>query len=507
MSQRPESIEMKPMGLGSCKDSHDTNNLHQPQHSIIEKQVIVNYKHQIRFVVGYLQRLASLSICLSSIVLGIVVGAMCMQSTQLSAIRTLAQQLTNYGVHKHLKSKLIELMSVHTDFMDEWHILFLVSCTASIVLAICAIFCLDLKRINRIICYSVVNIILLLVEIILTVTAFLECSKFQTHNQGIITAFYQYNHTAAHTQLFTEVAGKIMYSSQIQMMLIICLFIACSILKFVSIPITFSLIISPNSNQNRNGRSSRKSSPSISDIILNVLSINPAHYQSITAATNRLSRANNASLRRSHIKREVDMENEEEEKEMEMERMNARAPRLSEIHFPRPPPRAHADVVQLERIASQRVNDEHHNEAEEIPIADIVSLAEPQGKHSFTSSMMEGHGPTKRRNTVSDFSVQRYPSLPSETANHRSSDSEMLYGHNPHKQRSEGAFCVTAVQTPCGDKSEEEEEEQREEVEEEKEECSPLKCKTLNKVKSIALLLEKQSAAKRNIAASQQDTR
>ena len=237
---------------------------------------------------------------------------------------------------------------------------------SSILLSVSVIFYLDVKRLNRAILYVVLNFLFILAEIALITSSFLSLNKFQIHNQMTINSIKKYDDT----QLLIFLSTKMFNSSQSHIMSIICLFIALSILKFVTIPMTLLTLWTNTHHQ---------------------------QHQHSTPITNNNNHNDNKYNRG----------------------------RLSEIKYPKPPPRPSANIVSVAEVNQKSENDHHHHSR----------------SRSFTSSMLEGHGDTKRRNTFSEFSAQRYPSLPSETNHRRLSDSEMLYKNiESNKQDSEGLF-------------------------------------------------------------------
>ena len=357
------------------------------------------------FIVVYLQRLASISICISSIIFGICIGNISTEHVQLSAIRTLVEQITNidnFGVNKYyLKNRIIELYIFNINFIDEWNMIFVILSFLCILLSVSAIFYLNTKRMKSVVIYVVFNFLFVIAEIVLVTSSMLTLNKFQNHNQIIINSIKKYDDK----QLLMLFVKKIFNSSQSHIMILICLFIALSILKFVTIPIT---LLTLSSSTKKETTISKKQSEIKSKSISKKISIQ--QYNKIK----------NKGLR------------------------------LSEIHYPKPPQRKHYQNKKISIVHNNDNNDDNDERKDEQD--DEKKEEKNQQKHSFTSSMLEGHGDTKRRNTISEFSMhsQRYPSLPSET-NRKSSDSEMLYinknnnNNNNGKQCSEGLLFITTA--------------------------------------------------------------
>lgn len=182
-------------------------------------------------IVIYLQRLFSIEICLSSIIFGICLNQKYINSLfKLSTIQF--QQITNKEIN--------HLFDFNLNFINQQSILFIITSILSILLSISAIFYLDLKRLNRAIFYVVLNFLFVVVEIALITLSFLSLNKFQIHNQMIINSIKKYNNTDNIDNIdnIYQIIIFINNSSQTQIISIICLFIALSILKFVTIPIT-----------------------------------------------------------------------------------------------------------------------------------------------------------------------------------------------------------------------------------------------------------------------------
>ena len=166
-------------------------------------------------------------------------------SLELSAIRN---NNNNYnGVNQHLINKTNDLFDFNIDFINEYDIIFIIISILSILISISAIFYLDLKRLNRAIFFVVLNFLFVVGEIALITSSFLSLSKFQIHNQITINSFKKYNDNNTLSQILIFLSTKIFNSSQTHIISIICLFIALSILKFVTIPITL-LTLWPSSN-------------------------------------------------------------------------------------------------------------------------------------------------------------------------------------------------------------------------------------------------------------------